>query len=450
MSLKFMVRIKQYFFIILGFVFTIHANCQWTKSTLEGYFNRAIFHNKDTGILIGNHGEVFLTTNQGLTWEDRSIPFDTQIQNAQFINDSSIYLVTYGNAENFYLSWNLGLNWEVKTIANSSLADLHFFNDSVGLLATIDSICLTSIMSQKTNKIWTFPKEDSVKYWGTNSLLFITDSIGFINGTMLRSINGFNRFRGFIIKTNNKGQNWEYVFKSDSITFIESARLSVNQNRIYTYDDLNIIYSADTDLLIWKIMKIPYSIASIPSSCKNEISSVFFISPNIGYAILSPMFILLDPLNDNGYDLILKTYDGGDTWNRQYIDTFLLSEIAQNPTLSDIIFLDDSIGIACGFNKIIKTTNQGGGIISGMPVRQIEDPMIKFVSRQLIIEPVTIPEYLIISLYDVSGRKIRNFLIKDTENPPYSLSMESIEKGVYFIEVIFDRKYRYTKKILIW
>ena len=93
------------------------------------------------------------------------------------------------------------------------------------------------------------------------------------------------------------------------------------------------------------------------------ITSVFFTTMDTGYISISPIAVLV-PIIGNGYDMVLQTCDGGETWLEQIIDTIDLATTYANPSLSEIKFLNDSIGFAIGYNKLFYTGNKGGTGIS--------------------------------------------------------------------------------------
>lgn len=66
---------------------------------------------------------------------------------------------------------------------------------------------------------------------------------------------------------------------------------------------------------------------------------IFFLNQNLGWAV-------------GNYGHILKTTDGGETWNHQN------SGVTQE--LNDVEFIDENIGWAVGMNGVVLHSTNGG------------------------------------------------------------------------------------------
>ena len=80
-----------------------------------------------------------------------------------------------------------------------------------------------------------------------------------------------------------------------------------------------------------------------PLPTENDLTSVFFVSSNIGWAV-----------GTNG--TIIKTVDGGSNW--------IVQESATSNLISDIFFIDENNGWAVGYQIILSTTDGGLNWIS--------------------------------------------------------------------------------------
>jgi hypothetical protein len=339
---------------IAAFIFTFFvcyiSNCQWSQEQYFGSFKRTIIKNGDTAALIGFFGEFYLSFDQGINWQNHSIDYNKNISNVQILNDSIILLAIFDTIDNFFISHNFGIEWETLTPTKENISDLYFFGDTLGFLAANNFIFKYNTISQKVDTIWNFSDNDSTKSGVVYSLLFINDSVGYANGGVLKkNSEGFFRSHSFIMKTIDYGNSWNYILISDSIK-IYNSYLSHLGNSVYTYFGLNIVLIDTLDN--YSIKSIPNSMGNLPSLCKNVISSVSFINKNVGFVTISPSAILFPPTGD-AYDQILKTEDGGKTWKRQYIDTSQLSLDHYYPTLTGLAFFNDSVGLSCGYDKIL-------------------------------------------------------------------------------------------------
>ncbi len=232
---------------------------------------------------------------------------------------------------------------------------------------------------------------------------------------------------------------------------MNNADIFIKNNRLYAFEDLTLLYSdINSDEPIWYSTEIPFYLANIPSLSQNNITSVFFPSQDTGYLTVSPTAVL-DPIEGNGYDIILKTFDRGLTWYRQIIDTIDLATTSNNPSLHNILFVNDSVGFACGLHKIFKTTNRGGGIITDLiktnqfnPLRIIQN------ENYLIIDLDNNVKKLEINIYDMNGRLIKQINEGNQIHTQYIVDLGSMENGVYIVQTIVNDKTNVSKKILLY
>jgi hypothetical protein len=167
-----------------------------------------------------------------------------------------------------------------------------------------------------------------------------------------------------------------------------------------------------------------------------------------GYVIISPTAWL--DQQGNGYDIVLRTSDCGETWLEQLIDTTDLATTYANPSLSEIKFINDSIGFACGYNKLFYTTNKGGPVILNVS-DSFPNEMCRLIQagNHLRIEFNQIPERLDVYIYDISGRIKKRIIEDGSLTNTYDIDLNAFADGLYIAEVVIDGKWRLTKKILI-
>jgi hypothetical protein len=434
-------------FIICGLFVPANINCQWFKSELAGNLKEIVSCNQDTIAIVGTSGVIYLTTDGGLNWENISLPEDDFITDAQFISNSKIYVTS---SENFWISDNQGIDWKSQNYANG-LTGLKFFNDSLGIFSAAHDIYKININSNEMDTVWSMEDIEFFEFGSFSSMIFSNDSTGFAIATIARKISDLLELSGIIIETQNSGNDWSTIFFSDSILFMNNADLCVNNNRLYAFEDLKLIYT-DVNLSEpdWHQIEIPFSLVNLGSLSQNNITSVFYTSLDTGYLTISPTIIFL-PVIGNGYDIILKTFDNGKTWYKQLIDTIDLETTFANPSLSDIIFLNDSTGIACGYNKIFETNNGGNGIITDVREKDKSNSFrIAQIKDQLIIDFNEAPNNLDISICNLNGRFIKRINENGSISMRYEVDLKPFENGIYIINVIVNRNYMTTEKILLF
>ncbi|MBN1414793.1 MAG: T9SS type A sorting domain-containing protein [Bacteroidales bacterium] len=446
---------RQFMIILFIFCFHIQPNlkCQWYKSDLGGNLNRAIFLNQTTGILTGDQGKIYLTNDQGITWEDKSLAVSKRISGGQFINDSTIYIVSYDTIENFWISTNCGDYWEAKSFYKEDIYNAYFINDSTGIFVVKNHIIKINLLTNIIDTLWSTTSEDSVKYCFFKAVSFVDDSTGFAHGVKFKIVNDLIKLYGIILRTDDQGKTWKYIYDSDSLLFMGNSGLFIANNRLYVYDESLFILYTDISLKepIWNILRVPYSVANIESNGINSITSIFYTSIDTGYITISPTLILWPP-EGKGYDMILKTCDGGTFWFRQLVDTFNLETTYATPSLSSIFFVNDSVSIACGYNKIFRTTNSGDGVISDFKENSDNNNNIKIWQNrnQLIIEFGYTINKLTVNIFDLGGKLIQQINESNSTISNFVVDVKLFNEGIYFINVIVDGKYKITKKFLFY
>ena len=159
-------------------------------------------------------------------------------------------------------------------------------------------------------------------------ICFIDSNYGWVGGHDLLNL------KGVIARTTNSGTNWSFDFYDDfwgisSISFVDTLTgWAVGQNnpdtaQVYGY----FIYKTTNGGRDW----IRQLVAS-----DRLLWSVKFIDSNTGWAV--------------GQDII-KTTDGGNTWQIQLSDSIILNSAD---------FITSEIGWAVGWNDVILKTSNGG------------------------------------------------------------------------------------------
>lgn len=161
--------------------------------------------------------------------------------------------------------------------------------------------------------------QPDVKLPWLNALEFRDFNNGFAVGFIGTTSNGC------ILRTTDNGTVWDTVFTAANnvefrdVTFADSLTVfAVAGSLIARSDDLGNTWTT--------------------SNLNTGLFSVNFSSRDIGYVC-----------GDSG--IVYKTINSGVTWNRLNTGT--------SKTLWSIYFINDSLGFACGYNKIVKTIDGG-------------------------------------------------------------------------------------------
>lgn len=300
------------------FLKTYNGGANWISQNtgFAGSFFDLAFSTLDTGYAVGQNGTIIKTTNGGLSWVSQasgtnrnlySISIKTA-NNIWAVGDSGVIL----NSNNFGATWKInntlsgkklnsvrfrdanigfiagnngtllrtlngGVNWNTVTI--STTADLFSLSVTPKYAYLIAGTCSHDMFNgneffKTSNTSWVSQSIPNIQY-GSSSIHFPNDSVGFIIGSALTS-NGDGYVT--IIKTKDFGKNWV-----NSLQFAAPMGLSVGRGY----------------------------------------SKIMFINNNIGYALSG--------------NLIFKTIDGGTLNNIEELNNKHLVTISPNPFHSSCI-----------------------------------------------------------------------------------------------------------------
>lgn len=300
-----------------------------------------------------DEGFIMVTDNGGLSWTETSPPDSHDFKKIRFSDSLSGWACGYDG--DLYKTTDRGNTWEDRGFSYDYFRDIHFFDDSNGMLLAGHMVLLTT---------------DGGEQW---------DSTVYIYGGSLSSFacSGENQglaigYGGEINKTYDGGYTWEGmnhgVLEPISQIGMFNAMDGLAINSYYPGGDLLVTtdgghyWYPDTlvengpfyklfmkGLSCWllntnsQMMKTnngqDWELLEVPSNV-NQYRSMQFVDDNTGYI--------------SGYPgIVFKTTDGGHTW----IDKSLQGE----HYLWDMFFLNEDYGWLIDFtNKQIIRTNNGG------------------------------------------------------------------------------------------
>lgn len=170
---------------------------------------------------------------------------------------------------------------------------------------------------------------------------FPTSSVGYICGG-----SHFGLYKQFIIKTTDGGVTWDSLAADAWGGFGVNSLWFVNADTGYVSAGLNSL---------WKTTDGGLTYIAVPLPAFTWVKDIFFIDEQTGFLSTS------QTLTSGEYVYgIMKTTDGGDSWNAVYRDTMNNATGLHHRIVNEIKFIDDSIGFAVGGNGLFLKSVDGG------------------------------------------------------------------------------------------
>lgn len=365
--------LKSIFFLL---PFSLFAQWETKPSNTTNALHDVIFTTRDTGFIVGEQGEMLMTSDGGLSWEKIDIPtFD--LFTIHFPSKNTGYT-------NGLKTTNGGITWDTMNEITQYINAIYFINDSVGIYAgglngkTTDGGLTWSSM-QNPGITMTLEKIE-----------FITDSIGFMVGWYI----------GGLYKTIDQGSSWSSAIIEEDLFSIKFPSPDTGYAVGWHGVIVKTVDSGDT----WLRLNSELAQGSI-------LYELYCLNNNICYSV-----------GANG--TIIKTIDGGQQWSPENSGT---SEQLNS------IYCVDSFCIAVGYNGIILRTNLPTGIT---PIDTNEERASVFpnpVNDQLTIKiHFNNVHSFQFDLYNVSGQLIKTSKLTEKNN---FLDLSSYAGGIYFYKV---------------
>jgi photosystem II stability/assembly factor-like uncharacterized protein len=124
--------------LLLGFI----TYSQWHVTYFYGYVNAVYFLNEDTGYTAGVNynlsplnnlrGQVWRTTDGGISWDTclKNTPYHNW--SLHFVNDQIGYALGYNDSSGLYKTSNMGDSWDSIYVTTNKLFDIAFINKDTG------------------------------------------------------------------------------------------------------------------------------------------------------------------------------------------------------------------------------------------------------------------------------------------------------------------------------
>ncbi|MBS1553194.1 MAG: T9SS type A sorting domain-containing protein [Bacteroidetes bacterium] len=407
-----------FLFLIIHTSFRI-SEAQWIRQypvTLYNHLYDVSFINDKTGWTCGNQGTIIRTTNGGKEWVRQNSGVYKNLYKIFAVDSQVVYCV--GFYECILKTTDGGDNWQIlrsSTEQTPSYHGLFFINRDTGWLSKNHYILRT------TNGGFTFDSV-SVKPSYIFDIYFRNYNDGLFCGE-----------GAYMFKTSDAGQSWtqiEIVPKGQGLADFMKLTF-VNENTGYTQGRTsNIIFKTTNFGSSWD------SLTKVISA--DECYTISFSSLNTGWC-------------GGTYGNIFKTTDGGFNWRQMDLTQF------NGSFINAFWFYNDSIGWAVGgATKILYTDNGGKTNISGSNINISNSFYLNqnypnpFNSQTLIKYEIRKKGFVILEIYDVTGKKIVSLINQNLNSGQYTTTWKSdnYPSGVYFYKLSIG-DFSETKKMIL-
>ncbi len=403
------------FVILNSSILIVNCFAQWMiqNSGTTAILNDIQFINENTGYVCGS-GTILKTTNKGNNWISLSHPATNKLFDDLYVVDSNtVYCV--GFFETILKSTNGGENWIV--IKNGpwgegpSQRSVFFINPNTGWIGGT-----AYYIYKTTNGGTTF--DSTYVFWGYFNDIYFKDSL-----TGLICADGSGMF-----KTTNGGLNWVQIQLPNGGVLGSFEKLNVINNQyVWVVGSDNKVYKSIDFGSSWD------SIATVLGA--NECYCSCFSSMNTGWA-------------GGTYGRLFKSTNGGYNWINQNLST------AYQRT---IFFINDYTGWTCGGGGRILYTTTGGVTSITNNIGTIPEEFYleqnfpnPFNSGTIIRYILTKPSKVELSIFDISGKKIRTLVSGYKSAGTYDVifKADDLTTGIYFYKMTAG-DFSQTKKLIL-
>ena len=277
--------------------------------------------------------EISKTIAQSPAWHRiNPKPFESSIKDCQLLSNGRI--VAVGSGACVIVTDDYGESWDINykpddLYYKTELRAVHFINDQKGwAVGSYQSI----IATEDGGESWTLLLQGSISHYPWYSdVEFINDSTGFII-----------QQDDYLLKTTDAGWTWTQVPGIDTCSFNQIQFVSEEVGFLLGIDDY-ILRTSDAGSS-WEYLKINPGIENF------SINTLFFNNPDTGFIGGGEYTI------SNHTHLILKTIDGGESWQEVNRDDWCSSD--------DFFFVNADTGYSLGYviwysNNLLRTFDGG-------------------------------------------------------------------------------------------
>ncbi|MBL8016386.1 MAG: T9SS type A sorting domain-containing protein [Ignavibacteria bacterium] len=376
--------------------------------------NSVHFFNSLTGLLCGEKGTLFTTTNGGYNWTSKNMQTQYSLKDICFTSTQTGYICGGTTAANgiIFKTTNAGEQWNTVYQDSALLTKMYFLDSQTGWAAGSFGVILKT-----TNAGNNWIRTRHVSLSPTNGIFFQDENTGYIGKQTL-------------YRTTNGGTNWTTVmsYPASYIQFFGSTGYYLSNSGTTQF-----IAKSTNSGLNWDF----YATATTNSG------SLFFVNSETGWV--------------TGGTVIKKTTNGGLSWQIQNSET-------QSTTFRSIFFTNENYGWIVGSNGAIMRTGNGGigiqqinsSIPNGFELSQnypnpfnpttkikLSIPLLRGVAGEA-------GRGVLLKVYDVLGKEIAVLVNENLKPGIYEIEWDAsnIPSGVYFYSLI-SNEFTQTKKMVV-
>lgn len=389
------------------------AQYSWTTlSSPPSYgnvrYDDVFFLNENLGWAAkGGNGAVFKTTNGGVTWTQQTVSNipNEYYRNIEFLNENVGFLGTLNN--NFYKTTNGGVSWErVNNISPYPEAICGLDCVGTSTIYGCGAFFFPAYIIKSTDSGNTWQYIDMSAYADALvEISFINENVGFVSGS---DVDG-----AVILKTLDGGATWTKIYNSNvEGEYVWKMQFLDNNTIFGSIESLNQkpgkLLKSFNGGVTWETKDFPDTF----------VQAVGFTSPTHGWM-------------GGHFSGFHETFDGGNTW----------TDIGIGSSLNRIFVINNNLAYAAGTNVYKMTTGSLGA--HEIPKEKQERKLNIEIGPNPVKDKLNLSvhfthsDHIIVGLYDVSGKFIKNIL-KDNTNEKglkkYSLDF-NYPKGNYLLDV---------------
>jgi photosystem II stability/assembly factor-like uncharacterized protein len=406
-------------FLIFAFFLqlTLSAQSGWysqVSGTTES-LNAVKFFNKNLGIVVGNNGTILRTTNAGTTWEKQSSGTAKNLHNLTFIDANKIIVV--GDTGTILRTSDGGASWvQLPVITSSNLSSVAFTNDKVGIAVGGTPLAggdrRAELITTDGGFTWVS------HYMGDN--YFTPIYVDCPDSTHIIILGRLSETSVETLKSSDAGKTWLSDISGPIIGNYESIESASS------IDSLNWIYLALHGVTL---QYYPYIIKTTDGGVSWNSYGLGIDGAGIvfvGCDLINPKYIVCVGLGGH----IFQSIDGGENWVKQASGT--------TNDLYGVCFIDTLIGTIVGAKGTILHYK------NAPPVDTTLETPKNFILKQNYPNPFnpnttieySIPEqvHVTIKIYDLLGREVTTLVNEEKQAGSYKVnfSAEHLGSGVYF------------------
>ena len=328
---------------------------------------------------VGNNGTVLKSTDEGETWSSISTSATGNINAIKFISPSIGFFTTSNGY--IFKTTDSGSSWSGSEIHTGGINGIDFLNSTIGL-----AVADNGVNFRTTDAGANWISLGSVSIFTITDVVAITESLAVAVGT-----------QGSYLVSEDAGATWTYKTISTTVAFSKIEKGS--STSAITVGSGGNIAEFDAETL------------TLSNATK------------------------IDAEDDWIKDVFVRNFDGV---YRPVVVGFRSSVHVLNPTwktfdldsvnnLNGVHFINDSIGIACGFNGKIYKTTTGAGPVSAQEIKRekIEVYPNPTNGNINVTEEVIQSELFV---YDIQGKLVLKQTVFDT-----LIDLSFLNEGIYFL-----------------